>query len=370
LEHLLFKGTKIRSAEEIAVAFDAVGGEFNAATAKESTCYYARVLGTHSDLAIDLLTDMLTSSVIDRLDFEVERGVILEELAMNQDDPEDVAHEAFASAVYAGHPLARPIGGRPEDIQAVTRDSVWDHYQRHYRPQNLVVTASGSLEHDRVVELVSEALERGGWGLDAAGSHEPAALRPVRPQAALPVKGEMVGLGRPTEQVQVLVGCEGLIATDPRRHALAVLGAILGGGMSSRLFQEIRAKRGLAYSAYCFISGHSDAGSFGLYAGCGPASAAEVTTLMESEWERLAREGLRPGELERAKGQIAGGTLLSLEDPYSPMNRLGQAATLMGELPPVREVIARIEAVTGDQVRDLAAELGARPRSRVVVGPA
>jgi predicted Zn-dependent peptidase len=369
LEHLLFKGTENRSAEQIAAAFDGIGGEFNAATAKESTCYFARVLGDHSALAIEVLADMLTSSVLDRLDFENERGVILEELAMNQDDPSDVAHEAFAAAVYGDHPLARPIGGRPADIQAVSRDSVWDHYVNHYRPERLVVTASGQLDHDTVVSLVASALEKGGWGEAAAGRRQPAPLRPTEPQVALPAKGRVDGLARPTEQVQVLVGCEGLTATDERRHALAVLGSVLGGGMSSRLFQEIREKRGLAYSTYCFSSSHSDAGSFGVYAGCTPAASAEVTALMESEWEQLAREGLRPGELERVKGQLTGGTLLSLEEPYSLMNRLGRAATLMGELPPVEEVIARIQAVTPDQVRTLAADLASRPRSRVVVGP-
>ncbi|MDR1633464.1 MAG: insulinase family protein [Bifidobacteriaceae bacterium] len=369
LEHLLFKGTKTRTAEQIAVAFDSIGGEFNAATAKESTCYFARVLADRAAVAIELLADMLTSSVLDRRDFETERGVILEELAMNQDDPTDVAHEAFAAAVYGDHPLARPIGGRPADIEAVSRDSVWDHYVRHYRPERLVVIAAGQLDHRTVVSLVAEALERGGWGPAAAGEHQSAPLRPVSPQVALPTEGRVEGLARPTEQAQVLIGCEGLIATDERRHALAVLGSVLGGGMSSRLFQEIREKRGLAYSTYCFTTSHSDAGSFGVYAGCTPAAAAEVTALMESQWECLGRDGLRPGELERVKGQITGATLLSLEEPYSPMNRLGRAATLMGELPPIEEIIARIEAVTADQVRSLAADLASRPRSRVIVGP-
>jgi predicted Zn-dependent peptidase len=371
LEHLLFKGTKTRGAQDIAAAFDAVGGEFNATTGKESTCYYARVLDADSALAVELLADMLTSSVLDRLDFENERGVILEELAMSQDDPAEVAHEAFAAAVYGGHPLSRPIGGRPEDIRAVTRDSVWAHYRSHYRPWNLVVTAAGALDHDQVAALVEDGLEAGGWGVRAVGTHPPSPLRPPGrpPPPGLPAKGRIVALGRPTEQAQVLVGCLGLTATDPRRHALAVLGSALGGGMSSRLFQEIREKRGLAYSTYCFHSPHSDAGSFGLYAGCAPAASAEVAELMEAQWARLAGEGLAPGELERVKGQLAGATWLSLEEPYSRMNRLGRAATVMGELPSIEEVVARVEAVSADQVRDLAAELAARPRSRVVVGP-
>ncbi|MDR2453808.1 MAG: insulinase family protein [Bifidobacteriaceae bacterium] len=370
LEHLLFKGTQTRSAQDIAEAFDAVGGEFNASTSKESTCYYARVLAADLRLAVDLLADMVTSSRLDRLDFENERGVILEELAMNADDPVDVAHEAFAGAVYGSHPLARPISGRPEDIRAVSRDQVWDHYQRHYGPPALAVIGAGGLDPDEFVELVTQALDLGGWGPEGRGTAPALPRRPVSPEVALPTRGEVVGLAKPTEQAQVLVGCAGLAATDSRRQALSVLATVLGGGMSSRLFQEIREKRGLAYSTYCFASPHSDAGSFGLFAGCRPTAADQVGALMEAEWERLASAGLTAAELARAKGQLRGATLLGLEEPYSTMNRLGRAEVTMGELPSIDEVSARIEAVTADQVQELAAELAGRPRSRVVVGPA
>jgi predicted Zn-dependent peptidase len=370
LEHLLFKGTATRSAWDIAVAFDAVGGEFNATTSKESTCYYARVLGADLGLAVEVLADMITSSVLDRLDFESERGVILEELAMNQDDPVDVAHEAFAAAVFGEHPLARPIAGRPEDIRAVTRDQVWDHYKRYYTPSRLVVTASGAVDQEALTAAVAEALERGGWGAGSLGTASPIPRRPTAPEVAIPAKGSVVGLAKTTEQAQVLLGCEGLVAADPRRHAMSVLATALGGGMSSRLFQEIRERRGLAYSTYCFVSPHSDAGLFGLFAGCAPGVAGEVAGLMEAEWARLAESGLSEEELARAKGQLRGSTLLGLEEPYSAMNRLGRAEILMGELPSVEQVVARIDAVTAEQVRTLAADLAARPRSRVVVGPA
>ncbi|MDR2454408.1 MAG: insulinase family protein [Bifidobacteriaceae bacterium] len=370
LEHLVFKGTRQRSAQAIAEAFDAVGGEFNASTTKESTCYYARVLAEDVGLAVELLADMVTSSRLDRLDFENERGVILEELAMNADDPVDVAHEALAAAVFGPHPLARPIAGRPEDIRAVSRDQVWDHYQQRYQPPALAVTGTGAVDPDGFAQLVSQALAAGGWGLADRGAAPPQARRPTRPQVALPAQGAARALAKPTEQAQVLVGCEGLAASDPRRHAMSVLGAVLGGGMSSRLFQEIREKRGLAYSTYCFGAPHSDAGLFGLFAGCGPAAAEEVGRLMEAEWERLAASGVSPDELARAKGQLRGATLLGLEEPYAAMNRLGWAEIMMGELPSIDEVAARIEAVTAAQVQSLAAELAARPRCRVVVGPA
>jgi predicted Zn-dependent peptidase len=370
LEHLLFKGTKTRSAMDIAVAFDSVGGEFNANTSKESTCYYARVLRRDLELAVDILADMVTSATIDRLDFENERGVILDELAMNADDPVDVAHEAFAAAVFGDHPLARPISGRPEDIRAVTRDQVWDHYQRYYTPSRLIVTAGGDVDAAELTAVLDKALERGGWGAEKLGTTSPIGRRPVEPEVALPAKGSVESLAKTTEQAQVLIGCEGLVATDPRRHAMSVLATALGGGMSSRLFQEIRERRGLAYSTYCFVSPHSDAGLFGLFAGCAPMAVAEVSDLMEAEWARLAAAGLTSEELERAKGQLRGSTLLSLEDPYSTMNRLGRAEILMGELPSASEVVARIEAVTAAEVQSLAADLAARPRSRVVVGPA
>jgi predicted Zn-dependent peptidase len=370
LEHLAFKGTARRSALDIAEQFDAVGAEANAATAKESTCFYVRVLDTAGPAALDLLVDMVTGAQLDPAEFELERGVILEELAMNQDDPSDVAHEAFAEAVYGSHPLARPIGGYVADIKAVPRAAVWEHYQRHYRPDNLIVTAAGSLEHQAFADMVSQALDQGGWSQAARGTASAAERRSTAPQVALPTAGVTRHLDRATEQAQVLVGCLGLMATDPRRHALALLGSILGGGMSSRLFQQIREKRGLAYSTYCFASGHADAGSFGLYAACTPAAAGQVLELMEAEWAALAADGVTEAELTRAKGQLAGGTVLGLEDPLSRMNRLGRAEILMGELPSVDELLARIEAVTADDVQLLAAELAARPRSIVTLGPA
>ncbi|MEN9660351.1 MAG: hypothetical protein RLZZ443_280, partial [Actinomycetota bacterium] len=249
LEHLLFKGTKRRTALDIAIAFDSVGGSSNASTGKEHTSYYARVQDKALPLAIDVIGDMLTSSLIDPVEFENERTVILEELAMNDDDPQDVAHEAFAAAVLGSHELGRPIGGTEETINAVTRDAVWEHYQANYRPQDLVVAAAGGVDHDQVVRLVQQSLMDAGWRLDLAAAPAP---RRAQVAAEIPTGRKLQVINRPIQQANVLVGCQGLIGQDDRRYAMAILNTVLGGGMSSRLFQEIREKRGLAYSVYSF----------------------------------------------------------------------------------------------------------------------
>lgn len=366
LEHLLFKGTGRRSALDIAEAFDAVGGEANAATGKEHTCYYARVLDADLPMAVDVIADMITSASLDAADLEVERGVILEELAMNDDDPSDVVHEQFAAAVLGEHPLGRPIGGTPGSIRAVPRAAVWDHYQEHYAAPGLVVTAAGGVDHDALCARISAALDAGGWDLRAGVAPLP---RRQGGEGGAAAAGTEVVVRRPTEQANVIVGGVGLTATDERRWALSVLGAVLGGGMSSRLFQEVRERRGLAYSVYSFASGHADTGLFGLYAGCAPDNVDQVLELMVAEWERLASDLITPGELARSIGQLSGGLVLGMEDTGSRMNRLGKAELVQGELLSMSEALERIRSVTAQQVRELAAELASRPRSVVRVGP-
>ncbi|MCV2396125.1 insulinase family protein [Actinotalea sp. M2MS4P-6] len=366
LEHLLFKGTARRTAMDIAEAFDAVGGEANAATGKESTCYYARVLDADLPMAVDVIGDMVTSARLDPDELEVERGVILEELAMNDDDPSDVAHEQFAAAVLGDHPLGRPIGGTPGTIRAVPRDAVWEHYREHYGPAGLVVTAAGGVDHDALCASVTTVLQDGGWPLD--DSTAPVARR-VAGSAWVPDAGTEVVVRRATEQANVIVGGVGLTATDDRRYVMSVLGAVLGGGMSSRLFQEIRERRGLAYAVYSFSSSHADTGLFGLYAGCAPDKVDQVEQLMVAEWERLADESITTAELERSIGQLSGGLVLGMEDTGSRMNRLGKAELVQGELVSLSEALERIRAVTADDVQKLAAELASRPRSIVRVGP-
>ncbi|QGQ19647.1 insulinase family protein [Cellulomonas sp. JZ18] len=366
LEHLLFKGTARRTAMDIAEAFDAVGGEANAATGKEHTCYYARVLDADVPMALDVIADMVTSARLDADELETERGVILEELAMNDDDPSDVAHEQFATAVFGDTPLGRPIGGTPHTIRSVPRDAVWEHYREHYRPETLVVTAAGGVDHDALCAQVVDALTAGGWTLGAQSA--PAARR--TPSDAVPGAGPVeLTVRRQTEQANVIVGGLCLTATDPRRFALSVLNAALGGGMSSRLFQEVREKRGLAYSTYSFATGHADTGLFGLYAGCTPAKVDQVTDLMVAELERMADAPMDAAELARSVGQLSGGLVLGMEDTGSRMSRLGKAELVHGELLSLDESLERIRAVTAAEVQELAAELAAAPRSVVRVGP-
>ncbi|GAB6897442.1 pitrilysin family protein [Kineosporia succinea] len=374
LEHLLFKGTARRSAMDIATAFDRVGGESNAVTGKEHTCYYARVLDDDLPMAVDVLCDMVTGAKLDAGDVESERGVILEELAMNDDDPADVVHERFSEIVLGDHPLGRPIGGTADTINAVVRDNIVDHYREHYRAPGLVVTVAGGVDHDRVCELVQASLTRSGWSLDAGQSPFPRRDVSHPPKEDAPAADDgtphrLIVVNRPTEQANVVVGTTSLVATDPRRYAMSVLNAVLGGGMSSRLFQEIREQRGLAYSVYSFASGYSDSGYFGLYAGCTPARTDEVIALMVAELRRLAADGVPDEELSRAHGQLAGGLVLGLEDTGSRMSRLGKAELVHGEYLGLDRALERIRSVGAQDVQDLAADLASRPLSLSVVGP-
>ncbi|SEJ48477.1 M16 family metallopeptidase [Demequina mangrovi] len=367
LEHLLFKGTARRSALDIAEEFDRVGGESNALTGKEYTCYYARVIDTDLPMAIDVILDMVTGARLDQADFDMERGVILEELAMNEDDPGDVIHERFTEAVLGGHVLGRPIGGTPEIINAVTRDAVREHYREHYTPEGLIITAAGGVDHDAVCAMVADALTRGGW--DLAPGIVPAGRRDRFAPVEATLDPEVRITRHELEQAHVLLGTRGFSATDERRSVLAVYNAILGGGMSSRLFQEIREKRGLTYSVYSFGAPSTETGVFGVYGACIASKADEVERLMAVELERMA-DGITASELERAKGQIAGSMVLRLEDSYSRMSRLGKAELVFGDLWSIAEMLDDVHAVTVDQVRALAADIASRERVSVRVGPA
>lgn len=365
LEHLLFKGTPTRSALDIAVAFDSVGGEHNAMTAKEYTCYYAKVQDRDLPMAIDVLADMFTSSLIDPTEFETERGVILEELAMADDDPADVTSERFFEAVLGEHPLGRPIGGNPATITAVSREAVVAHYRANYRAQDLVITVAGAVDHDDLVARVIEALRRAGWDLDREAS-------PVERRDAthdLIERGSpLVVVNRPIEQANIIAGVAGIPAADQRRAVLSVLNSVFGGGMSSRLFQEVREKRGLAYSVYSFTPSFSDAGLFGIYAGCSPAKAPQVAELMLGEFARLAVDGVSDEEVRRAVGQLSGASALALEDSDTRMSRLGRSEITLGEFVDLDESLRRLAAVTSADVRLLASELVERPLSIAAVG--
>jgi predicted Zn-dependent peptidase len=365
LEHLLFKGTKRRTALDIAIAFDSVGGSSNASTGKEHTSYYARVQDKALPLAVDVIADMLTSSLIDPVEFENERTVILEELAMNDDDPQDVAHEAFSEAVLGDHELGRPIGGNNETIGAVTRDAVWEHYKKNYRPQDLVVAAAGGVNHAHFVEMVERELRAAGWNLDADST--PVARR-SNEEATIKRGKPLQVIKRPIAQANILVGMKGIIGNDPRRYAMGILNTVLGGGMSSRLFQEIREKRGLAYSVYSFNQGYSDASTFGLYAGCSPAKAEQVTRLMLDEFEKVAQSGITNDELELAIGNISGGLALKFESSQARMSRLIGSEMSTGEFFDLDETIERFSAVTAEQVQSLVQNLIENERTIVAVG--
>ena len=365
LEHLLFKGTKTRTAMDIAVAFDSVGGSSNASTGKEHTSYYAKVQDKALPIAVEVIADMLTSSLIDETEFENERPVILEELAMNDDDPQDVVHEAFSSAVLGDHPLGRPIGGTIETITAVSRAAVWEHYQNNYRPQDLVVAAAGSVDHQELIKLVEQGLSTAGWDLGLQA--KPVPRRLLNP-AKISRGSKLNVIHRPISQVNIMVGSEGLYVDDPRRYAMGVLNTVLGGGMSSRLFQEIREKRGLAYSVYSFNQGYSDAATFGLYAGCSPAKAKEVTELMIAELDKVAQSGITSEELALARGNISGSLALKFETNQARMSRLASAEIVAGEFMDLDETIERFAAVELSQVQALAQDLLKLPRSIVAVG--
>lgn len=364
LEHLLFKGTSERSALDISVAMDAAGGDFNAYTAKEYTVFHARVLDEDLPMAVDVLGDMVTASLITEADVEAERDVILDEIAMHDDDPDDVVHNLFAEQAWGDSPLGRPIAGTEESIAALTRAQIWRFYKKHYRPENMVVAVAGNVDHVALVRLVRKAFSRQGF-LDGSGHPAP----PQRSDRVKAVKPGRSWTTRPLEQVNVILGVKGISRTDDRRYALGVLSTTLGGGTSSRLFQEVRERRGLAYSVYTFASHHRDAGLVGVFVGCLPAKLDAVLETVRQEFTKVAEEGITQEELDRGKRQLKGGVVLGLEDSGSRMSRLGKADLIQGELLSVDEVLARIDAVTLEDVRSLARELFTQAEVAAVVGP-
>jgi predicted Zn-dependent peptidase len=360
LEHLLFKGTSRRTARDIAEQMDAVGGEANAFTSKEYTCFYARTLDRDLGLAVDVLADMLRSSRIARDDVEAERTVILEEIGMHNDAPDDVVHDLFAEVLFGGHPLGRPVLGTAESVGAMSRDAVARYWRRHYMPGNLVVAVAGNRTHDEVVELVSDAFE------DAEGEpHGPrSGRREPRAYRGLQVRH------KPTEQAHVVLGTRGLSRSDPRRFALGVLNIAFGGGMSSRLFQEVREKRGLVYSIYSYATQYSETGSFSVYAGAAPKRIHDVLAIVRDELDRVVAGGLTEEELERSKGHLKGSLVLGLEDTAGRMTRLGKSEITSGEILTVDDIIRRVDEVTDEDVRAVAKEvLGAGPRALALIGP-
>ncbi len=365
LEHLLFKGTATRTASAIAEDFDAVGGDLNAFTAKEHTCYYAQVLDSDLPLAVRVLADVVTDALLTPGDVELERGVVLEEIAMRDDDPEDLLGELFDEALFGEHPLGRPVIGSEESIRAMSRETLHGFWRGEYTTPRMVVAAAGNLVHAEVVELVGEALAAASA---RAGSASPAVPR-RGPALALAEAPGLVLRPEDTEQVHLMLGVPALSRHDPRRTALSVLNTALGGGPSSRLFQEVRERRGLAYSVYSSHTGYSDTGLLAVYAGCAPERLEEVTAVVRSVLAEVAAGGLTPAEVARAQGNLRGGLVLGLEDTPSRMNRLGRSELDHGRQRTVAESLDRIASVTDEQVTELAADLLTGPFTTAVVGP-
>jgi len=363
LEHLLFKGTKRRTARDIAEAFDAVGGDLNAFSAKEFTCYYCRVIDRDLPMAVDFMADMMLSSVISRTDLEAERQVILEEIHMHEDDPGDLIHDLFAETLWKGHPLGRPVLGSKESIASVTRDQVRGFYRRHYIPPHFVVAAAGNLKHEELCRLIEASMD--------TGPKLSAGERPkVRLGGSVPSpSGGTLVRNRKTEQAHICVGTAAFSRRDPERFAFGVVNSALGGGMSSRLFQEVREKRGLAYSVYSYHSMFAETGMFAAYAGTTPSRAQEVLGIMRDQMADIAAGGLSTEELERAKGHMKGSLVLSLEDTSGRMSRIGKSEISQGEILSVDELIGRIDAVTAQEAQAAAARVFGQPMALAVVGP-
>jgi predicted Zn-dependent peptidase len=365
LEHLLFKGTGSRTAAQIAEELDAVGGDLNAFTAKEHTCYYAHVLDADLPLAVDVLAGVVTDALLAAADVEIERGVVLEEIAMRDDDPEDLLGELFDETLFGDHPLALPVIGSEESVREMTRETLHGFWRARYATPRMVVAAAGNLEHDRVVDLTAAALARACAQAGTTGPLPPRAPVPWRPsgRAQLRLRGE------DTEQAHLMVGVPAPHRHDPRRPAAAVLNAALGGGPSSRLFQQVREQRGLAYSVYSALAVYADAGSLAVYAGCAPERLEEVTTVVRGVLEEVAADGLTAAEVARAQGALRGGTVLGLEDTPSRMNRIGRSELDHARQRTLAQTLDRIASVTPEQVAALAAELLSAPPTAAVVGP-
>lgn len=359
IEHLIFKGTSRRTARRIAEEFDAMGGELNAFSAKEYTCFYSKVLDERLGDAFEIMSDMLLRSLMRPQDVDAERKVILEEIAMHEDSPDDIIHDFFVSALWESHPLGQSVLGSQNVIRTLGSGEIADFYRAYYKPCNIVVAAAGNVDHARVVELVDRLMDCEGEG----GKNSRHAFVPeIRPHTVV--------YDRPTEQAHIVLGTQGLPRQHPSRFALAVLDNILGGGMSSRLFQKIREERALAYSIFSYHSMYVETGLVAVYAGTSPENVSAVMELIKEEIARITEKGVSEEELNRSKDHIKGNLVLSLEDSGSRMTRIGKAEVCGGEILSLNELLARIDAVTSEDVLKLAKELfGPRKLVATVIGP-
>ncbi|KAF0847742.1 M16 family metallopeptidase [Nocardia caishijiensis] len=363
LEHLLFKATPTRTALDIAQTMDAVGGELNAFTAKEQTCYYAHVIDEDLPLAVELVSDVVLNGLCRAVDVDVERQVVLEEIAMRDDDPEDLVADCYLTALFGDHPIGRPVIGTVESIEGMQAAQLRGFHQRRYRPERMVVAVAGNVEHERVVELVRHAF---GPHLDPAAEPAPRREGKFRAQSA----PGLVRINRDSEQTHLTFGVRAFGRHEgQQRWPLSVLNTVIGGGLSSRLFQRIREERGLAYSVYSSVDTFADTGAFSVSLGCQPENLAQVAGLARSVLDEVAAAGITDAECARAKGSLRGGLVLGLEDSASRMNRIGRSELSYGNHRSVSATLARIDAVTTDEVNAIARTLLARPYGAAVAGP-
>jgi predicted Zn-dependent peptidase len=360
LEHLLFKGTLDRNAGEIAEAIESVGGDMNAFTGQETTAFYVRVPDQCLLLALDILSGIVWSPALRVDEVESERHVILEEIHMRDDAPDDLVHDVFARALFPDHPLGREVAGSHDTITAMSRDEVAGYHGAHYLPANVVVAVAGNVAHDEVVELV-ERFQPSSGGARPERRNGVDASSPQR----------VVIVERPLEQAHVVLGTRSLRRDDPDRFALGVLDQVLGGGMSSRLFQEVRERRGLAYSVFSYRSAFDETGAFAVYAATAPEHVDEVLEVVNAELDRLVKDGgVTDRELAGAKGHLTGSLALSLESSASRMHRIGRSELALGVVPTLDDVVADVEAVTADDVgRVIERILAPGERTLAVVGP-
>lgn len=363
LEHLLFKSTPTRSALDIAQVVDSVGGELNAFTSREHTCFYAHVLDEDLPLAVDLVADVVLRGQCRSEDVEVERQVVLEEISMRDDDPEDLVGDAFLSALFGDHAIGRPVIGNDETIGSISRNQLHSFHTRRYTPDRMVVAVAGNIEHEHTVELVRRA-----FGAHLEPGVEPAPRREGLLRFKKPPSLELIT--RDSEQVHVCLGVRAFGRHQGNhRWPLSVLNTAVGGGLSSRLFQAIREERGLAYSVYSSVDTFADTGGFSIYAGCQPENLGDVVALAREVLTDVVANGITDAETARAKGSLRGGLVLGLEDSGSRMNRIGRSELSYGNHRSISETLTRIDAVTTEQTNAVAAELLSRPFAAAIVGP-
>ncbi|RKD34486.1 M16 family metallopeptidase [Thermohalobacter berrensis] len=342
IEHMLFKGTKTRNAREIAESIDSVGGQLNAFTTKECTCFYAKVLDNHLPIAIDILADMLFNSKFSEEDIEKEKNVVIEEINMYEDSPEDLVHDLLSQTIYDGHSLALPILGKAEVLKELTQKDIIKYFQKHYTPHNTVISIAGNFNEDKIMQLIEKYFSK--WNSE----------KPVENTLKPPILYQrLINKRKITEQLHLCIGMEGIAQDRDELYSLLILNNVFGGSMSSRLFQKIREEKGLVYSIYSYPSSYKDTGIFTIYAGLNPNQITNVSRLIINEIKDIKVNKLRKEEIKKAKEQLKGNFILGLESTSSRMSSIGKSELLLGKIHSPKEIINRIDSITYDDINNI-----------------